>query len=99
MKSDEARFAEAVASLTARLETWDVTDPNTKAEQFVRDMVQQGWRPRSLATVHALTPSGTPPPPLDDVRAKLKADQEAYQAQVRALRDATTANTSRETPA
>lgn len=87
MKADEVRFAEAVASLTARLEAWNVEEATEKAHAFMRDMLHNGWRPRALATVHQINPDGTPPPDLDEVRAKLKAEAEAYQAKVRALRD------------
>jgi hypothetical protein len=47
MSADEVRFAEAVASLTARLSTWGVEESASRAEQFVRDMLHQGWRPRA----------------------------------------------------
>lgn len=44
MKSHEARIAEAVASLTHRLEGWEVDDAANKAHEFVRDMLANGWR-------------------------------------------------------
>jgi hypothetical protein len=55
MKSEEARIAEAIAALTARLESWQVDDALQKAAEYVRDMVRNGWRPRALAA--------TPPAP------------------------------------
>lgn len=88
MSSDEVKFAEAVASLTARLNSWGIEGAAEKAEVFMRDMIHHGWRARGLATVHHLEPpGGTPPPDLGDVRAKLKADTEAYQAHIRKLRE------------
>jgi hypothetical protein len=88
MRSDEVKFAEAVASLTARLEAWGVEDASEHAEKFMRDMLHNGWRPRALATVPSFNPEGTPPPAsLAEARAKVQADAEAYQAKVRALRD------------
>ena len=66
MKSDEVRIAEAIASLTARLESWNVDEPNDKAHGYVTDMLRHGWRPRAA-------PVETPPKlgrrvPADDAR-------------------------------
>ena len=44
MKSHEARIAEAVASLTHRLEGWGVDEAAPKAHEFIRDMLHNGWR-------------------------------------------------------
>ena len=44
MKSHEQKIADAIASLTARLEAWDVEDAADKARDFVRDMLTNGWR-------------------------------------------------------
>jgi hypothetical protein len=98
MRSDEVKFAEAVASLTARLEAWGVDSAPEHAEKFMRDMLHNGWRPRALATVPSFNPEGTRPPAnLSDVRAKLKSDQLEYQAKVRELRDARNRPTTEET--
>lgn len=55
MKSEEARIAEAIAALTARLESWRVDDAREKATEYVRDMIRNGWRPRALSVVRADT--------------------------------------------
>ena len=55
MKSEEARIAEAIAALTARLESWQVDDAREKATEYVRDMIRNGWRPRALSVVRADT--------------------------------------------
>ena len=44
MKSHEARIAEAVASLTHRLDSWGVDDAGNKAHEFVQLMLRNGWR-------------------------------------------------------
>ena len=65
MPSHEVRFAEAITSLTARLEAWGVEEARDKAHGFVTDMVRHGWRP-SAPKVYEL-PSrpevGAPPTP------------------------------------
>lgn len=55
MKSDEARIAEAVASLRHRLDSWGVEDPHDKAHCYVNDMLRAGWRPRSRALEEPLS--------------------------------------------
>lgn len=78
MAADEVRIAEAIASLTARLETWAVEDPHAKAHAYITDMVRNGWRPRALP-VHAPPMPGRISPPTDDyrrVRAALRAREE-----------------------
>lgn len=45
MTSSEQRIGEAVASLTARLTSWAVEEPMVKAHEFIRDMLDNGWRP------------------------------------------------------
>lgn len=62
MTSDEVRFAEAVAALTARLESWGVADPHDKAHQFVVDMRRNGWRPNVPSVYVAPNRTATPPP-------------------------------------
>ncbi len=47
MKSEEARTAEAITSLEARLESWGLDDAKAKATEYVRDMLRAGWRPRA----------------------------------------------------
>lgn len=54
MKSHEALIGEAVASLTARLESWHVDDAATRAHEYVHDMLRAGWRPTAR-------PAGPPP--------------------------------------
>lgn len=90
MKADEVRFAEAVASLTARLDAWNVEDAAEKAESFMRDMLHHGWRARALPTGSGFdAPPGTPAPDLADVRAKLRADAEQILARENAHRNPT----------
>lgn len=59
MKSSEQRIGEAIASLTARLNAWGVEDAATKAHQFVRDMLANGWR-TTRAELDVPAPSWTP---------------------------------------
>lgn len=68
MKSNEARIAEAVASLTARLEAWGVADAAEKAHAYVNDMLREGWRPRALP-VPSVAPTVGKCPPSEDYRA------------------------------
>jgi hypothetical protein len=65
MRSEEARIGEAVAVLTARLDAWGVDDAATRASEYVRDMVRQGWRPRALP----VETGPTRPPQADAVPA------------------------------
>ena len=57
-RSEEARIAEAVASLTHRLDEWGCDEAPARASEFIRDMVRNGWRPRALA---AIPPTPTRP--------------------------------------
>lgn len=76
MKSDEARIAEAIASLTARLTSWQVEDAPARAHEFVTDMLRFGWRPTAPATVHSLRPDVTTPAPPEfrAARAAMRRD-------------------------
>jgi hypothetical protein len=47
MTSDEARIADAVAALRARLTAWGIEEPDAKAAEYVHDMLRNGWRPRA----------------------------------------------------
>lgn len=67
MRADELRFAEAIAALTARLESWGVEDPHAKAQQYVTDMRRNGWRPSGPREVDP-PPTGAVSPPTDDYR-------------------------------
>lgn len=80
MTSHEARIGEAVASLTARLNSWGVDEPTQKAHDFVRDMLRNGWRP----TAAYVEPTPTNPRPIDPDRARQLA-AEAREA-IRAAR-------------
>ena len=70
--NDERRIGEAVAALSARLDAWDVPDATEKAEQFVRDMIRNGWRPRSLPapSIDHARPTGTTGPTSDYLAAR-----------------------------
>ena len=73
MTSSEQRIAEAIASLTSRLEAWSVDDAATKAHEFVRDMLRNGWR-TTPARVEPLPDPGTPADATtaaDQIRARL----------------------------
>ena len=72
MKSEEALVGEAVAALRARLDAWDVPDATEKAEQFVRDMIRNGWRPRSLPapSIDLARPTSTTGPTSDYLAAR-----------------------------
>lgn len=70
--NDERRIGEAVAALSARLETWNVPEPTVKAERFVRDMIRNGWRPRALPapSIDHARPTGTTGPTSDYLAAR-----------------------------
>lgn len=71
MSSEEVRIGEAIAALRARLEAWDVPDATEKAEQFVRDMIRNGWRPRALPapSIDVARPTGVTSTPTEEYRA------------------------------
>ena len=72
MRSEEARIAEAITALTARLDAWQVDDAATKASEYVRDMVRNGWRPRALPVAQPDPPGMRPvPPPPEFTQARL----------------------------
>lgn len=85
MTADEVRFAEAIASLTARLQAWHVPEPHEKAQAFVSDMIRAGWRPRALAVATPAVdrrPSAPPPADLlDALRASIAQARAAYTTQ------------------
>lgn len=56
--SSDHKIGEAVASLTARLTTWEVEDPMVKAHEFVRDMLDNGWRPTGAFVDRPAPPTG-----------------------------------------
>lgn len=81
MRSDEARVAEAITSLTTRLETWGIHDATTKAHDYINDMLRAGWRPRARevwqppATKHGTKTD--PKPWADQARATIRAATKA----------------------
>lgn len=61
MKSNEQKIAEAIASLTARLTEWGVEGAPAKAHEFVRDMLDNGWR--TTRAERLVPPPGRPADP------------------------------------
>lgn len=47
MKSEEARIAEAVSSLTGQLEAWGADEAPSKADLIIKELLRAGWRPRA----------------------------------------------------
>ena len=81
MSSEEARVAQAVASLTTALEGEGIEDSTRKAHDFIHGMLRDGWRPRAREVwVPPATRSGErtdPKPWADQIRADLRASTPA----------------------
>ena len=75
--SREQQIGEAVASLTTRLDGWGIDDAQTKAHEYVTDMLRNGWRPIAPAAFHeqpgiaAHNRAADPTPYVGQVRAAL----------------------------
>jgi len=76
-KSKDVRYAEAIASLRARLDHWGVEDAAEKAQEFIQDMTRAGWR--AVGREIEVIPRGTGVPPevnhhyAEEARAALRA--------------------------
>lgn len=79
MRSDvQAKIGDAIASLTARLDAWQVPDPSIKAHEFVNDMLRNGWRPAApaIATPTRPDPAHDTTTWVEQARAAIRTSKE-----------------------